>query len=126
MKEKKDDIIIKELMDHLGVGSVNRFAKLLGYKTGSGLYHILDETSDRSINDSFIERVLSVYPQINERFLRKKSNIILAKNDKESGVYKNPVSSKDYTLNDLPGLMNELYLEQKETNRLLKLILAKN
>ena len=119
IEEKTDKAIVLEVIDALGLKSINHFAKELGYSNSSAVFNLLSGKRGRSISEGFIKKVVGRYPRVNEQFLRKKSEVILI--EKAS---LNP-SPSNYTLNDLPALFIELLQEQKKTNELLKQILDK-
>lgn len=106
----EDKDILLQLMDALGVKSVNAFSKEVGYSSPSALYLVL--SGDRPITDFLIRKIRDRYPNVSEIYLRGKSEEIF---DEPMQVS----SSSTYTLNDLPLIMLEVLKELKKTNELL-------
>ena len=106
----EDKDILLQLMDALGVKSVNAFSKEIGYSSPSALYLVL--SGDRVITDFLIRKIRDRYPNVSEIYLRGKSEEIF---DEPMQVS----SSSTYTMNDLPIIMLEILKELKKTNELL-------
>lgn len=123
MEIQTDQEIVQNIVDALGITSLQRFAKELGYSNASSIYHLMKNLNGRKINESFIDKVLGRYPQINELYLRKKSDVILINNPMKTSM-ENVKNS--FTINDLPTLMLDLINEQKKTNELLMELLNKD
>jgi len=115
---KSDKEIITEVIDELGIFSVTSFAEELGYSNGSSVFHLMRNMNGRKINEPFIKKVVKRYPQVNEHFLRGRSDKVLIASP-------TLIENSGYTLNDLPSLFSDLIKEQKETNKLLTLLLNK-
>jgi predicted transcriptional regulator len=108
MLEDKD--ILMKLLEALGLKSINAFSKKIGYSSPSALYLIL--SGERQITEHLIRQVKTKYPQINESFLRGKSEEVFEKEIVIEDI-------ENYTLNDLPKIMFMVLEEQKKTNQLL-------
>lgn len=115
MNEKKDSEIINEVLDALGISSITSFAKSLGYANGSGLFHVMKNIRGRKISENLIQKITKTYPEINEKFLRKKSEQVLLTNSPT-----NLEQKEKYTLEDVPNIMAQTLNELKEIKELIK------
>ena len=122
MNNKTDAEIVKGIVEGLGLTSLQKFAKELGYSNSSSIYHLMKNLNGRKINESFIDKVLKRYPQVNELYIRKKSDVVLI-----NAPMKIPSANlnQSFTLNDMSVLLIDLIEEQKKTNGLLSDILNK-
>ena len=119
MTEMTDAEILKSVIDALKVGSVSAFSEQIGYANPSGVLHILHGQKGRNIGDKLILRITKAYPEVNELYLRRRSDQILIEV---------PILKKDdnsYSFNDLPRLFASLIEEQKKTNALLEQLVKK-
>lgn len=122
MSEKRTDSeIINEVVDSLGIFSISSFAEELGYSNASSIFHMMKNLGGRKINDTFIKRVLKRFPEVNEMFLRNKSDVPL--NDTPTSISQSNLNKASYTLNDLPLIMLDSIKHQKKTNELLRELL---
>lgn len=117
-KKRTDAEIINETIDALGLLSVSSFAEKLGYSNASSIFHMMKNLGGRKINDTFIKRVLKRFPEVNEMFLRNKSDVPL--NETPTSISEDNVNTRSYTLNDLPLIMLESIKHQKTANTLLR------
>lgn len=115
MNEKKDSEIIIAVLDALGVNSITSFSKSLGYANGSSLFHIMKNVRGRKINEHLIQKIIKTYPEINEKFLRKKSEQVLLTNNTL-----NLEQKEKYTLEDMPNIMLQILNELKEIKQLMQ------
>lgn len=115
-----DKEILTNIIDELRITSVAKFSKEIGFKTPASLYMILSDSEEnkREITGSLIRRIRNRFPQVNEDFLRGKSEVVLTENFSNS-------DSQNLTINDLPGIMLKVLEEQKKTNELLSQFLKK-
>ena len=120
-KKRTDAEIINETIDALGLLSVSSFAEKLGYSNASSIFHMMKNLGGRKINDTFIKRVLKRFPEVNEMFLRNKSDVPL--NDTPTSISQSNLNKASYTLNDLPLIMLDSIKHQKKTNELLRELL---
>lgn len=104
--------IILSVIDALGIKSINSFAKEIGYANSSGVLNLINEDG-RSISEGFISKVVNRYPEVNEKFLRGKSDIVI-------NEALNSATKSTYTLNDMPNLIAALLNEVKELKELVK------
>ena len=123
MENKTDAETVRGIVEALGITSLQRFAKELGYSNSSSIYHMMKNQNGRKINESFIDKVLKRYPQVNELYIRGKSDVVL--NNKPMGVASANLNHS-FTLNDLPVLIIDLIEEQKKTNVLLTNFIKKD
>jgi len=123
MEAKTDGEIVRGVVAALGIMSLQRFAKELGYSNSSSIYHLMKNLNGRKINESFIDKVTARYPQVNELYLRGKSDVVL--DSSKSMKISSSNLSQSFTLNDLPVLMIDMIDEQKRTNELLNDLLDK-
>jgi hypothetical protein len=123
MENKTDAETVRGIVEALGITSLQRFAKELGYSNSSSIYHMMKNQNGRKINESFIDKVLKRYPQVNELYIRGKSDVVL--NNKPMGVASANLKHS-FTLNDLPVLIIDLIEEQKKTNVLLTNFIKKD
>ena len=122
MNNKTDAEIVKGIVEGLGLTSLQKFAKELGYSNSSSIYHLMKNLNGRKINESFIDKVLERYPQVNELYIRKKSDVVLINAPMKISTTN---LNQNFTLNDMPVLLIDLIEEQKKTNGLLSDILKK-
>ena len=122
MNNKTDAEIVKGIVEGLGLTSLQKFAKELGYSNSSSIYHLMKNLNGRKINESFIDKVLKRYPQVNELYIRKKSDVVLINAPMKISTTN---LNQNFTLNDMPVLLIDLIEEQKKTNGLLSDILKK-
>ena len=115
MSEKKDSEIIIAVLDALGINSITAFSKSLGYANGSGLFHVMKNIRGRKISENLIHKITKTYPEINEKFLRKKSEEVLLTNNSI-----NLDKKQKYTLEDVPNIMAQTLNELKEIKELIK------
>ena len=123
MNNKTDAEIVKGIVEGLGLTSLQKFAKELGYSNSSSIYHLMKNLNGRKINESFINKVLERYPQVNELYIRKKSDVVLINAPMKISTTN---LNQNFTLNDMPVLLIDLIEEQKKTNGLLSDILKKD
>tara|TARA_B110000116_G_scaffold257870_1_gene258444 strand:- start:1187 stop:1558 length:372 start_codon:yes stop_codon:yes gene_type:complete len=123
MNNKTDAEIVKGIVEGLGLTSLQKFAKELGYSNSSSIYHLMKNLNGRKINESFIDKVLERYPQVNELYIRKKSDVVLINAPMKISTTN---LNQNFTLNDMPVLLIDLIEEQKKTNGLLSDILKKD
>jgi hypothetical protein len=122
MNNKTDAEIVKGIVEGLGLTSLQKFAKELGYSNSSSIYHLMKNLNGRKINESFIDKVLERYPQVNELYIRGKSDVVLINAPMKISTTN---LNQNFTLNDMPVLLIDLIEEQKKTNGLLSDILKK-
>jgi len=84
---------------------------------------MMKNQNGRKINEPFIDKVMKRYPQVNELYIRGKSDVVL--NNKPMGVASANLKHS-FTLNDLPVLIIDLIEEQKKTNVLLTNFIKKD
>ena len=77
MSEITDEQILRQVLDALGMTSVNHFAKEIGYTNASAILNVMKNIQGRKINENLISRIITRYPNVNEQFLRKKSSTVL-------------------------------------------------
>lgn len=123
MENKTDAETVRGIVEALGITSLQRFAKELGYSNSSSIYHMMKNQNGRKINEQFIDKVMKRYPQVNELYIRGKSDVVL--NNKPMGVASANLNHS-FTLNDLPVLIIDLIEEQKKTNVLLTNFIKKD
>jgi hypothetical protein len=123
MENKTDAETVRGIVEALGITSLQRFAKELGYSNSSSIYHMMKNQNGRKINEPFIDKVMKRYPQVNELYIRGKSDVVL--NNKPMGVASANLNHS-FTLNDLPVLIIDLIEEQKKTNVLLTNFIKKD
>ena len=123
MENKTDAETVRGILEALGITSLQRFAKELGYSNSSSIYHMMKNQNGRKINEQFIDKVMKRYPQVNELYIRGKSDVVL--NNKPMGVASANLNHS-FTLNDLPVLIIDLIEEQKKTNVLLTNFIKKD
>ena len=123
MENKTDAETVRGIVEALGITSLQRFAKELGYSNSSSIYHMMKNQNGRKINEPFIDKVMKRYPQVNELYIRGKSDVVL--NNKPMGVASANLNHS-FTLNDLPVLITDLIEEQKKTNVLLTNFIKKD
>ena len=123
MNNKTDAEIVKGIVEGLGLTSLQKFAKELGYSNSSSIYHLMKNLNGRKINESFIDKVLERYPQVNELYIRGKSDVVLINAPMKISTTN---LNQNFTLNDMPVLLIDLIEEQKKTNGLLSDILKKD
>tara|TARA_B110000238_G_C16031628_1_gene397800 strand:- start:106 stop:477 length:372 start_codon:yes stop_codon:yes gene_type:complete len=123
MENKTDAETVRGILEALGITSLQRFAKELGYSNSSSIYHMMKNQNGRKINEPFIDKVMKRYPQVNELYIRGKSDVVL--NNKPMGVASANLNHS-FTLNDLPVLIIDLIEEQKKTNVLLTNFIKKD
>ena len=113
MNNKTDAEIVKGIVEGLGLTSLQKFAKELGYSNSSSIYHLMKNLNGRKINESFIDKVLERYPQVNELYIRGKSDVVLINAPMKISTTN---LNQNFTLNDMPVLLIDLIEEQKKTN----------
>ena len=54
MENKTDAETVRGIVEALGITSLQRFAKELGYSNSSSIYHMMKNQNGRKINEQFI------------------------------------------------------------------------
>ena len=119
LKTKKE--IINNLIKELHLSSINNFADKLGYSNSSGVYNMINENLSKDLGVTFINKILSVFPNVNIDYLKNKSEQILHEIESQSQteLIFNKTPDKDL------DLLAKLLKEQVKTNNLLRKILEK-
>lgn len=106
----EDKDILLRLIDELGLKSVNSFSKEVGYSSPSALYLVL--SGKRGITEHLIKKIKQRYPNVDEIFLRGKTDNVFEEQISIGEV-------ENYSLNDLSKIILQVLDEQKKTNELL-------
>ena len=123
--------ILSDVIEALGIKSVQEFSMKLGYKSPSYIYREVKDNDSKSLNKTLCYNITKVFPQINLKYLRSGKGEVIDQVKHE--FFKNSDSIGEMKNTDMSTLILLKLVERQEksvklheqTNTLLKDLIEK-